>query len=148
MTEKQFGSEPYRRCRHRRGKILSINIAGDHICIWDCLWKHQEDSKINTRHGRASLRIRHKTTHTAEQFFRTFRRRNLSGPSPTSLNLQILHQYISSYWLRRKSALAVVFMLQDTFKYKLARVLWTISKNDFAAAVRRWLQHWKKYIWV
>jgi hypothetical protein len=39
-----------------------------------------------------------------------------------------------------KSDLVVVFLIQDTFKYSLARALWTIGKNDFAAAVQQWLE--------
>jgi hypothetical protein len=67
-----------------------------------------------------------------------------SGLSPAVFALQAWHHQTSSYALRLTSEPEVAFLRQGTFKYGLARVLRTISKDDYATAYRRWLQQRKK----
>jgi hypothetical protein len=66
-----------------------------------------------------------------------------SGLSPAVFALQAWHHQTFSYALRLNSEPEVAFLWQGTFKYGLARVLRTISKDNYATADRRWLQRRK-----
>jgi hypothetical protein len=66
-----------------------------------------------------------------------------SGLSPAVFALQAWHHQTSSYALRLNSEPEVAFLCQGTFKYGLARVLRTISKDNYATTDRRWLQQRK-----
>ena len=47
-----------------------------------------------------------------------------------------------------KRELAGITMMQEDFKNKLEGVLRTLSKDDFARAFTRWLEHFEKCIWI